>query len=240
VRRAAAAALVAAVAAGCGGGSDEGPVVRLRDGGGPGRAATEPGRVVLRFVQAARRGDAQQMWSLLSEPTRASIGPRLERFVRETALAIAEDFEDTRDFEIVLSRDLGPRWAIGAVAGVDAPDDDEPEPATFAAALRREDGRWKLELAGVAFAQLDPDPEAESDARPPLHVEAEAGDDVERLLLWVDDAHVQATAHSESPFTAEIEGVLDRDLAPGLHMATAFASTHETAGALAWWFEVRD
>jgi hypothetical protein len=232
-----AAALVAAAAAGCGGSTAGDAVVSL-DGAPVGAETREPGRVVLRFVQAARAGNARTMWNLLSAPTRASIGPTFERFARATALDLAEDFEDYREFSIHLSRSLGRRWGVGAVTARYAPEGEEPEPAAFAAAVRRERGTWRLELAGLVVEKLDPDPLDETGPRPVLGAEAQAGADVARMVLWLDGRAVGARGRSLAPFTAELRGVPDRDLAEGLHTAVVFAATRDTAGAVAWPFEV--
>lgn len=224
--------------AGCGGSeADELSPVSL-DGEPVGAVAREPGVTVLRFVQAARRADAAQMWALLSEATRASIGPSFRQFSGGTAPELSENFEDFEQARVTLSRALDDRWAIGAVVGLYESEDEEPEPAAYAAALRREDGRWRLELGGVVVARLEPDPLEEVGRRPELRAEAEAGGEIERMLVWLDGRPVGVRPERKLPFTAEIRGVPDRPLAPGDHALVVFAETQDTAGALAWPFAV--
>jgi hypothetical protein len=233
-------ALAAALAAGCGGSEADEPAPVSLDGEPVGSAAPEPGQTVLRFVQAARRGDALGMWTLLSKATHASFGPSLRQFSRGTAPELAENFEDFRQARVALSRVLGERWAVGAVVGRYETDEDEPEPAAYAAALRREDGRWRLELGGVVIARLEPDPLEEVGRRPELRAEAEAGREIDRMLVWLDGRPVAVRPERKLPFTAEIQGVPERPLEPGDHAMVVFAETRDTAGALAWPFEVND
>lgn len=239
MRRVLAASLAAALAAaGCGGADEREPTLRLADGGGPGTAVREPGETVMRFVQAARSGNARHLWNLLSEPTRASVGPTYERFARDTAPKLTEDFEDFGGFRVLMSRSLGGGWGVGAVVGRYTPEDGDPEPAAYAAALRREGDAWRVELAGVVVARLEPDPLAETDARPLLQAEAQAGGDVGRMLMWLDGRQVSADPSVATPFTAEIRGYPRDELPDGEHALVVFAATEDTAGALAWPFEV--
>jgi hypothetical protein len=204
----------------------------------PGAAAREPGEIVLRFVQAARRGDAQQMWALLSEPTRRSIGPGVASFARGTAPDIVKSFEDFRDGRILLSRRIDDVWAVGAITGRFVPEDGDPEPAAYAAALRHERGTWRLELYGLVVARLRPEPDGTTGDRPEVRAEAQAGDEVERMLLWVDGTASRVPYARTSPFTGELHGRVSEPVGEGEHALVVFAATRTTASALAWSFEV--
>jgi hypothetical protein len=190
-------------------------------------ADREPGLVVMRFVQAARAGDAARMRALLSAGTRASFGPGVEA-------ELAEDFEGISLGPIVLSQRLDDDWAVGVVRGRD----EDGDPAAFGAALRDEEGGWRLELGGLAFGRLRPQPLDEADGRAELRVEAQAGGEVEELLLWVDDQAVRAHPVRRHPFTREVWGRLRGGLPAGLHTAVVFATSGDTAAAFAWPFEV--
>ena len=188
-----------------------------------------PGEVVLRFVKAARAGDGARMAPLLSASTYETLG-------RGALRDIADDFGDFAGARIVLSRRLDDGWAVGAVAGRSEEDGD---PAAYAAALRLEDGAWRLELGGVVFGRLRPVPLDEADAQPELRAEAQAGGEIDDLLVWVDGRPVRGfTRHWR--FSAEIRGRLGERLAPGEHLVVVLATTAETAGALAWPFEVEE
>ena len=84
-RRAALLLLLAVVAVGCAAGGGDGSTAAATTAGGKSASVAIPvdggepdpaaGNALLAFVRAARRGDARALWNLLSEPTRASIGP---------------------------------------------------------------------------------------------------------------------------------------------------------------------
>ena len=234
-RRGAVAISCAALAASCGS-SPTLPSIHL-DRSQPGTPSTLPGRTVLQFVQAARSGDAGRMWLLLSEPTRNSIGPTLGAFARGTAPDLAKSLEDFRDERVLVSRQLDAAWAVGAVRGRYEQDGDA-EPAAYAAALRREGDRWKLELDGLVIAGLRPSALDRTGDRPEIRAEAQAGGRIERMLLWVDGDAAGAGRFRTSPFSAELRGRPSDPLAEGEHALVVFAATEDTAAALAWTFEV--
>ncbi|HEV8250997.1 MAG TPA: hypothetical protein VGQ15_13585 [Gaiellaceae bacterium] len=234
-RAVATAALCALLATACG--SEKLAAVHL-GADQPGSPDREPGLTVLRFVQAARRGDAERMWPLLSEPTRRSIGPGLLPFARGAAIDLYDSFEDFRQGRVLLSRKLDDTWAIGAVAGRFETDEGDSEPAAYAVALRREGGRWRVELGGLVIAKLRPQPAQTAGDRPELRAEAQAGDDVEQMLLWLDGVAARVPFSRTSPFTGEIDGRPEQPIAGGEHAVVVFARTPVTAGAQAWTFDV--
>ena len=235
--RAVAVAAVCAVLVGCG--SDE-TLPSIQVGATqPGTAAREPGEIVLRFVQAARRGDARQMWALLSEPTKRSIGPGVTSFAKGTAPDLVKSFEDFRRGRVLLSRSLGDRWAVGAVAGrFEDPESEDSDPAAYATALRREGGKWRIELYGLVIARLRPGPLGTTGDRPDVRAEAQAGEDVERMLLWLDGRPARVPYARTSTFTGELRGRPAEALSGGDHAFVVFAETRVTAGAQAWSFHV--
>ena len=227
---------VAVLGSGCGS-AETMPSVAL-DAGQPGTPATAPAQVVRRFVEAASRGDDAEMWALLSRPTRASIGPTFGAFAYGTAPNITKSLVDFRPSGVLVSRQLDDRWAIGALRGRYEPEDGEPIPGAYAAALRRERGTWRLELDGLVIARLRPQPLEQASDRPELRAEAEGGASVDRMLLWVDGRAASPRAYDTSPFSRQVDGRLRDPLPAGDHAAVVFAATRNTADALAWTFEV--
>lgn len=224
MRYLAAVLLAAALAAGCGGG-ERLPGLFLEP---EARAVDrEAGLTVLRFVQAARSGDSERMRALMSTDTRASFGPG-------TVQEIARQLEGFREARIVLAQALDGGWAVAAVAGRN----EEGEPAAWAAALRLERDRWRVELGGVFFTRLRPTPLEEADPQAEIRVEAQAGGEVDELRTWVGERPVRAYALRRQPFSREIWGRLQTALPEGQHTLVAFASSGDTAGAFAWPFEV--
>jgi hypothetical protein len=243
---------VAALAVGCSGADEEeavgaaGTGVTQRepprlDGGTP---ADQPGDVLLAFVRAAGRGDADAMWRLLSGPTQASIGPTLEKF-RGSA---AREFQErigvlAPTARVIFSRSLTDRWAVAAVAGeIQEESDSEPEYETYGAALVREGGGLTLELGGVVISGHDPVPEAElDDALPKLAANVGAGGDLTDVRMWLDERPFPAErGENDTPFTATLRGRPAQPLRAGLHEVVVFAATTDTATATAWAFTVTD
>jgi hypothetical protein len=224
VRYVAAVLLAAALAAGCGGGERLPTILLERDGRIVDR---EAGLAVLRFVQAARSGDSGRIRALMSADTRASFGPG-------TGRELADQLAGFGEARIVLGQALDEGWAVAAVAGRN----EEGEPAAWGAALRLENGRWRVELGGVFFSRLRPAPLEEADPRAEIRVEAQAGGEVDELRAWIGPEPLRAYAFRRQPFTREIWGRLRTALPPGQHTLVAFASSGETAGAFAWPFEV--
>lgn len=224
MRYLAAALLAAALAAGCGG-SERLPVISLEPEGGS--ADREAGLAVLRFVQAAQSGDRERMHALMSADTRASFGPG-------TGRELADQLAGFGEARIVLGQALGDGWAVGAVAGRN----EDDEPAAWAAALRLENDRWRVELGGVFFTRMRPVPLGEADPRAEIRVEAQAGGEIDELRTWIDREPLRAYAFRRHPFAREIWGRLRTALPEGEHTLVAFASAGETAGAFAWPFEV--
>jgi len=230
------AALCAVLAAGCGS-ADELPAVHLNVEQ-PGSPDPEAGLTVLRFVQAARRGDAERMWNLLSEPTQRSIGPGVLPFARGTASDLYDSFADFEQGQVLLSRRLDDKWAVGAVSGRFENDEGDSEPAAYAVALRREHDKWRVELAGLVIARLRPSPAKTTGNRPELRAEAQAGNGLERMLMWVDGSAARVPFIRTSDFTGEIDGKAMQKIPAGEHAAVVFAQTPVTAGAQAWTFDV--
>jgi hypothetical protein len=204
----------------------------------PGSPDPEPGLAVLRFVQAARRGDAERMWPMLSEPTKRSIGPGMLSFAHGTAPDLYDSFADFREGRVLLSRKLDDTWAVGGVSGRFETEDGDTEPAAYALALRREGGKWRVELAGLVIAKLRPSPADTTGDRPEFRAEAQAGNGVERMLLWLDGSAARVHFERTSDFTGEIDGRPESKIQPGEHVAVVFARTPVTAGAQAWTFDV--
>jgi hypothetical protein len=205
-----------------------------------GMATSRPGRVLLRFVEAARRRDPDAMWGLLSRPTRASIGPTLAEFRSSTSEELTDGLGAlAAGTRVILSRKLDDEWAVAAVAGMRTVD-GKPENFAYAAALRREGGALRLELAGAVVSGHEPGPLKEiSGGRPEVAATISAGREVTRVLTWLDGRPLAAARGKDDlPFTATLRGRPRQPLAPGRHEVVVFAATDRTAVASAWSFTV--
>jgi hypothetical protein len=207
-----------------------------------GTAAAGPGNVLLAFVRAAGRGDADAMWRLLSEPTRASFGPTLEAFrggaAQELAVTIGPLAPSAK---VILSRALGDEWAVAAVAGdVLEEGESEPEYNAYAAALLPASGGLMLELGGVVISGYKPGHLDElDDGQPKLGANVGAGGDLTDVRMWLDGEPFAAErGANDTPFTATLHGRPAQPLRAGLHQVVVFAATNDTASAAAWAFTV--
>jgi hypothetical protein len=204
-----------------------------------GRADPAPGRVLVSFVRAAGRGDARAMWGLLSEPTRASIGPTFDDFRTDAAIEFQRGLGTLApSAEVVLSRTL-PDWSVAAVAG-ERVAAGKREHFAYGAALIDEGGGLKLELGGVVVSGHRPEPLDEvDDASPRVAANVGAGGDLTDVRMWLDAKPFPARRGADdTPFTATLRGEPARPLAAGRHIVVVFAATEETATATAWSFSV--
>ncbi|MGE5691467.1 MAG: hypothetical protein ACM33B_13000 [Pseudomonadota bacterium] len=239
MRAALALAALALLAAGCGGGGGDAAEAGVPVAPVGGTPAPAPGRVLVRFVEAANREDAAAMWPLLSPETQETMGPTLPEFRRGLAFDVHNDVSTFRSMpRVVLSRRVG-RWAVATVTGDRVRDDGEQERWAYGAAFRLVDGRWRLELGGVAFAGLHPVPNDEEDATPVLRAEADASGRLLRAAFWLDGAPQRVVRVGSRPFSGAFRGD-PQGVAPGFHVVTVLATTPDTAAAVAWPFEVAD
>ena len=251
---AAACGLIALVVAGCSG-DDSTEAATTATAPAPTPTATEPptaaaeggtadpapGRVLLQFVKAAGRNDAETMWNLLSEPTQASVGPTLEDFRSGAAQDFARGLGSLAPTaKVIFSRKLDDDWSAAAVSGVRS-EGDEQERYSYGAALLPENGALKLELGGVVVKGWRPEPTDEiTDTTPVVGANVGAGGDLTDVRLWLDGKPLPfARGANDTPFTATLRGEPARPLARGEHEALVFAATDATATASAWGFTVK-
>lgn len=226
--------------AGCGGDAAPGPDAPAA----PVPAAVEtapdpgPGRVLTAFVRAARRGDTAALWAGLSQPTRAGFGGTVSGFRADAGAELVSYLGRVRaPTRIVLSRRIGTRWAVAAVAGRRGRA-GEVEDFAYAVALRRAGAGWRIELGGVIVGGVRPSPLDEVDATPRLRADVAAGARPRAFGLWLDGTPLPAAVETDTPFAARIRARPARPLRTGRHTGVAFAATGDAAGAIGWPFRV--
>ncbi len=242
VRARAALALVLLVSA-CGGGDADGDA-RGGSAAAPAavaaeatRADREPGRVLVRFVRGARRGDAAAMWSLLTAETRATHGGTLAVFRAGTARDLERGAGTMEGGRVILSRVVGgTRWGVAAVAGARTVDGVR-EAFAYGAALRRERRGWRLDLGGLVVDGLSPEPHDETDARPLVAATVNAPQPPRHVVVWLD-GRLLPFELARTTFRAHLEATPRMALRPGRHHVVAFAATDDAAAAVAWPFFV--
>jgi hypothetical protein len=217
--------------AGCGGGKSTQPTtvetVKLPTTTTP----ADPGKDTMdAFVAAARAGNTDALWGMLSTDTRKRLGPTLGEFKSGAGNEIADDVGGFGPYKVVVSERLTPEFGIVAI-------DDRKR--VYAVPLRLEGERWKIELGGpVVVRPIGPDPGAVEPVVAQVAAAVEgpggAGDAVLYLDGHTEQPQVRGTASNATLF-ANFEPALD----PGRHTVVVAATNGREAGATAWAFTVR-
>lgn len=203
--------------------------------------APPPGPTLEEFVAAARAGDSDAMWALLSTPSQERLGPTPGRFRRGEGRRLRASLGSFIEGKsaVFLNEQVSADFAVAAFGGRRAVGGKERRGA-FAAALRYEDGDWRVELGGpVKLEALVPDPgEVENEnAQVAAGVAADAA--ILEGGLWLDGEAVGGESGGTDDRHITFYSDPVTDLVQGPHAAVAFASTAREASALAWLFTVR-
>jgi hypothetical protein len=228
-----------AASAGCAGGDeDRADAARPSTGAVATVADPAPGRLLQAFIGAARRSDEPALWRLLSTSSQAGFGGSLAAFRRDAGEDLVSWLGRVRAGEqVVLSQRIGRRWAVAAIEGTRLVE-GEMDDFAYAAAFRREDGRWRIDLGGLVVGGVRPEPLDEVEPEPELRADVAAGQQVRTFLLWLDGRALDAAPEAESPFAARVRARPAEPVGEGRHVGVAFASTEDAAGAVAWPFHV--
>lgn len=206
-------------------------------------AGDEAGATLTSFVEAAGAGNAARMWALLSASTRERLGPTPAAFRARRAKQLEKalgSFARRGAYELILAEPINAVWGVAAVAG-ERLVQGKSEYAAYAAALRFEAGRWKVELdAPVRLRPLAPDPGATKKAHPQLAVEITAGVPIREGGLWLDGIAFPADGGGFDDKHFTIFGEPFDAVANGEHSVVAFAIAGKSATATAWTFRVRE
>jgi hypothetical protein len=203
--------------------------------------APPPGPTLEEFVAAARAGDTDAMWALLSAPSRERLGPTVARFRRGQARRLRTtlgSFIEGRS-AVFLNEQVSADFAVAAFGGLQTIRGKERRGA-FAAALRYEDGDWRLEFGGpVKLEALVPDPGDVENENSQVAAGVAADAAILEGGLWLDGEAVAGESGGTDDRHITFYSDLVTDLEKGPHAAVAFASTADDASALAWLFSVR-
>lgn len=200
-----------------------------------------PGPTLEEFVAAARAGDVEAMWALLSTPSRERLGPTPAKFQRGQGRRLRANlgsFIEGRS-AIFLNEQVSADFAVAAFGGRQTVGGKERRGA-FAAALRYEDGEWRVELDGpVKLEALVPDPGEVENENAQVAAGVAADSAVLEGGLWLDGEAVGGESGGTDDRHITFYSDPVTDLVQGPHAAVAFASTAHDASALAWLFSVR-
>lgn len=242
MRRLALPALLAALAlAGCGGGGEIAPETAATTTSPVRTYPEEPaaGELLTRFVDAAARGDTGALFSMLTARAQQVYGPTAEAFAKEFGKDLTDGvgaFRREGAFEVALSVQATPDWAVAAIAG-HITHEGQTEYGAYGLPARKEGGAWKLELGGsVGFNPISPDEQLTTDSTPQIATELDANEPILESEIWVDRTPIGAIV---SPDSLLMNGEVTVPIPPGRHTAVTFAATESSAGVNAFSFTSR-
>lgn len=203
-------------------------------------ADATPGGVLTTFVQAAGKGDAAKLWSLLSPQSQKRLGPDLAAFKKKAAASLNQGlggFSRDGSFKVRFSTVLSSSWAVAVITGTRKVD-GKAEAGAYGVVMRATAGAWRLELGGpVQVRVLGPDPgETVASPGPQVAVEAKAPRQIVGAIIWADGEAVNSSAGGTGPNNVTIYGVAPNVTGKGIHWGAGVAATATDATAVAWTF----
>jgi len=233
------AVLVTLVLAGCGGDGGSAPETVAAAPAPPAKTYPQQpaaGELLTRFVDAAAKGDTDALFSMLTARAQAVYGPTAAAFAKTVGKELTEGvgaFRRKGAFEVALSVQATPEWAVAVIAGR-ITHEGQTAYGAYGLPARKEGGAWKLELGGsVAFNPLSPDEQLTTDSTPQIATELSANEPILESAIWVDRTAIES---SVSPDALLMSGAVTTPIPPGRHTAITFAATESSAGVNAFSF----
>jgi hypothetical protein len=185
--------------------------------------AATPAVVLRSFAAASGRADAAAMWKLLSPSSQRRLGP-YARF-RGHAPRIPRG-------RVVVDTVVDTEWGVAALGSARG---------SYAAALRRVAGAWRLELGAPIRLTAIGNNEVGQVARAPAQLAAgiRSSAAVGKAGMWIDGLGFEIAGGGTSDSNITIYGAPPRPVARGRHVLVAFATAGDDAAARAWTFTVR-
>jgi hypothetical protein len=215
--------VLTAVLAGCGGNDSTTTATTETSPPDPGK------EVVGALVGAARTGDAQTMWGVLSKASRRRYGPTLADFRQGEARALRRTLAPFARGPLPVQVSENIDGTIGVVAlsrGANA----------WATPLRLEDGFWRVELPGRLHIDVSgPPPGSKGKFADQVGVEVRGRSGAGTALLYLDGETLQPEIYSGGS-AATVFASLPNGAGPGRHTVVAFATSGDEAAARAWTF----
>ena len=226
-------ALAVGLGVACGGGGDEASdetTQATTTQAGPPPAGT-PTEAVEDFLGAVEANDRNLSWALLSSETKTTFQIDYQHWSEVLLPALRKELKPGG--KAVFSKRFGKDRAFIVLEGVE-------KGAPFPAALRAEDGGWRIEMF---YPEFNP-------TRPIAGERVKAGrnrmtlDIVRRrdqnmnVRVWLDGKPLTTTIETRGNFLNTYEATYD--VKPGKHVLMAYATTAEgLSGATAWPFTAR-
>jgi hypothetical protein len=218
--------LIVLVLAGCGGSkSAQTTTLRLQP------APADPGKTAVdSLFAAAKAGNAEAIWGMLSTASKHRLGPTVGEFRSGAGGELVDSLGSFRKAKVIVSERITPEFGVVAIDGRQS-----GKRAVYAVPLRLEAAKWKLELdSPVRIKVLGPQPGSRGlVAQIGAAVTGPGGSGTAVMYLdgHTENPKVAGTA-SNATLYANFEPALD----PGRHTVVIFASDGENAGATAWDF----
>jgi hypothetical protein len=194
----------------------------------------DPGkRAIGAFVAAARAGNADSLWRLLSTASKERLGPTLAQFRNGAAAPLSKGVGSFGRFRTIVSERITDELGVVAIDVTRA-----GKPGVYAAALRLEGEQWKFELGGpVQVRPIGPDPDAREPVVAQIAAAVQGPGGAGTAVMYLDgqvvNPEVRGTSANSTLF-ANFDPALD----PGRHTVVLFASDDREASATAWAFTV--
>jgi hypothetical protein len=205
------------------------PPIRTTTPPDPGKDAIDA------FVTAARHGDVDALWEALSTRSKHRLGPTITLFRQRAAKRISEEVGSFGDYKVIVSERITPDFGVVAIDGSHVVEGKRLRDV-YAAALRLEGAKWKLELNGpVHVRPIGPDPGAREQvvAQVAAAVSGEGG--TGSAVFYVDglteNPKIYGTQRN-STLVVNYDPALD----PGRHTVVVFGNVGHDASATGWWF----
>jgi hypothetical protein len=180
------------------------------------------------LLTAAGADNRKAIWNLLSTPSQKRLGPTYAQFAAGPAVIMERALKpfESEKLAPLISQNISQQFGLVAVRnGTKA----------LAFPLRREGGTWKVETPGpITFDILGPQP-GSSSAVAQVAVEVKSPGVIGDAVLFVDGKPVPVNL-TPNQGDATAFANLSKALAPGAHIAVAFAVEGNLAGAEAWSF----
>jgi hypothetical protein len=202
----------------------------------PTTTSPDPGKDAIdAFVAAARHGDVDALWGALSTRSKHRLGPTITRFRQRAAKRLSEEVGSFGDYKVIVSERITPEFGVVAIDGSHVVNGKRLRDV-YAAALRLEGPKWKLELNGpVRVRPIGPDPGAHEQVVAQVAAAVSGRGGAGSAVFYVDglteNPKIYGTQRN-STLVVNYDPALD----PGRHTAVVFGSVGDDASATGWWF----
>lgn len=173
------------------------------------------------------------MWDLLSSDTKKRLGPTEAEFAKGFGPKFEHGlgaFAGT-DYQLVLADEMPSGWGVAAIAGMREVD-GKTSFGTYAVALRREDGRWKIELgAPLDLIRELPKNGQTAEAQPEIAIRLKAETPIDLAGLWLDGVPLPAQGQSVDLREILLKAKPGAPLSDGNHVVVVFGESGDVANA---------